>query len=86
MTYEKVANRQTFTEQYFTEQIAENYINLGSMPKGPKVGLSYAFRLNPHFGWKGKVKNLEDYRKKQEDKYFKEKRQEALKLDKDIEN
>ena len=48
--------------------------------RGPKLGRSNAFRLNPYFGWKGKVKNLEDYRKKEEDQYFKEKRQEALKL------
>ena len=36
--------------------------------RGPKVGRSYAFMLNPDFGWKGKVKNLEDYRKQKEDK------------------
>ncbi len=35
--------------------------------RGPKVGRSYAFMLNPEFGWKGKVKNLEDYRRKKED-------------------
>ena len=34
--------------------------------RGPKVGRSYAFMLNPEFGWKGKVKNLEDYRRKKE--------------------
>ena len=34
--------------------------------RGPKVGRSYGFMLNPYFGWKGKVKNLEKYR---EDKY-----------------
>jgi DNA-binding transcriptional ArsR family regulator len=34
--------------------------------RGPKVGRSYAFMLNPEFGWKGKVKNLDDYRKQQE--------------------
>ena len=50
--------------------------------KGAKIGRSYAFRLNPYFGWKGQVKNLNEYRKKEEDQYFKEKRQEALKLDK----
>ena len=33
--------------------------------RGPKVGRSYAFMLNPEFGWKGKVRNLEEYRKKQ---------------------
>ena len=32
--------------------------------RGPKIGKSYAFRLNPDFGWKGKVKNLDEFRKK----------------------
>ena len=41
--------------------------------RGPKVGRSYAFRLNPYFGWKGKVKNLNDYRNKEHDKWTKEK-------------
>jgi len=36
--------------------------------RGPKIGRSYAFRLNPMLGWKGNVKNLEDYRKKEQDK------------------
>lgn len=39
----------------------------GILLRGPKVGRSYAFRLNPHYGWKGKVKNLNDYRKQEED-------------------
>ena len=30
--------------------------------RGPKVGRSNTFMLNPYFGWKGKVKNLEKYR------------------------
>ena len=34
--------------------------------RGPKIGRSNAFRLNPYFGWKGKVRNLEKYR---EEKY-----------------
>ena len=34
--------------------------------RGPKVGRSHTFMLNPYFGWKGKVKNLEKYR---EEKY-----------------
>jgi DNA-binding transcriptional ArsR family regulator len=37
----------------------------GIILRGPKVGRSYAFRLNPYFGWKGKVKNLDDYRQKE---------------------
>ena len=40
--------------------------------RGPKVGRSYAFRLNPMLGWKGKVKNLNDYRNKEHDKWTKE--------------
>ena len=35
--------------------------------RGPKVGRSYAFMLNPDFGWKGKVKNLDEYRKQRSD-------------------
>jgi len=35
--------------------------------RGPKVGRSYAFMLNPNFGWKGKVTNLEDYRRQEWD-------------------
>ena len=54
----------------------------GIILRGAKIGRSYAFRLNPYFGWKGQVKNLNEYRKKEEDQYFKEKRQKALKLDK----
>jgi DNA-binding Lrp family transcriptional regulator len=41
--------------------------------RGPKVGRSYAFMLNPDFGWKGKVKNLDDYRKQREDRENQEK-------------
>ena len=44
----------------------------GIILKGPKVGRSYAFRLNPYFGWKGKVKNLNDYRNKEYDHWTKE--------------
>ena len=40
--------------------------------RGPKVGRSYAFMLNPEFGWKGKVKNLEDYRRKKENNSIKD--------------
>ncbi len=44
----------------------------GIILRGPKVGRSYAFRLNPYFGWKGKVKNLNDYRNKEHDQWTKE--------------
>lgn len=31
--------------------------------EGPKIRRSKCYRLNPHYGWKGKVKNLENYQK-----------------------
>ena len=31
--------------------------------RGPKIARSSSFRLNPHYGWKGKVKNLRDAHK-----------------------
>ncbi len=40
--------------------------------RGPKVGRSHSFRINPNFGWKGDVKHLDDYRRKEEDQYLKE--------------
>ena len=49
--------------------------------RGPKVGRSYAFMLNPEFGWKGKVKNLDEYRKKQDDEWLKRQQKKSSKLD-----
>ena len=34
--------------------------------RGDKIGCTYKFRLNPDFIWKGKVKNLEEYRQEKE--------------------
>jgi len=34
--------------------------------RGPKLGRSYSFRLNPDFAWKGDVKYLDQYREKKE--------------------
>ena len=33
--------------------------------EGPKVGRSKCYRLNPNYGWKGKVKTLQELRKEQ---------------------
>lgn len=33
--------------------------------EGPKVGRSRCYRLNPEYGWKGKVKTLQEARKEQ---------------------
>ena len=40
--------------------------------RGEKSGRSYSFRLNPHFGWKGKVKNLDEYRKEKDNQESRE--------------
>ena len=55
----------------------------GIILRGPKIGRSNAFRLNPYFGWKGKVKNLDEYRQKEDDQWLKKQKKEAFKLDKD---
>lgn len=47
--------------------------------RGPKVGRSYAFMLNPEFGWKGKVKNLDEYRKERDQLEHREKKRERTK-------
>ena len=49
--------------------------------RGPKVGRSYSFRLNPMLGWKGNVKNLDDYRNKRDDEWIEKQRREILELD-----
>ena len=36
----------------------------GILLRGPKVGRSYCFRLNPYYGWKGRVKNLSEERQR----------------------
>lgn len=33
--------------------------------EGPKTGRVKCYQLNPDYGWKGKVKNLEEYRREQ---------------------
>ena len=40
-------------------------IELGIIIKGPKVGRASTFRLSPDFGWKGRIKNLNQYRREQ---------------------
>ena len=49
--------------------------------RGPKVGRSYSFRINPDFGWKGDVKNLNDYRKKRDDQWTKDQKKKVLRID-----
>ena len=39
--------------------------------KGPKIGKSNTFMLNPYFTWKGKIKNLEKYREGREQEKIK---------------
>ena len=35
----------------------------GILIRGPRVGRSFGWRLNPNFGWKGKVRHLQDARR-----------------------
>ncbi len=39
-------------------------VEKGIIEKGPRIGRTYAYKLNPFYGWKGRVKNLKDERKK----------------------
>ena len=39
-------------------------VEKGILEKGPKLGRSSTYKLNPYYGWKGKIKNLKDERKK----------------------
>jgi hypothetical protein len=38
-------------------------VDKGIVLRGPKVGRSYGWRLNPNFGWKGKVRNISSARR-----------------------
>jgi len=39
-------------------------VGKGILEKGPRLGKSWSYKLNPFYGWKGRVKNLKDERKK----------------------
>ena len=52
--------------------------------RGPKVGRSYSFRLNPMLGWKGNVKNLDEYRRKENEQWTKKQKKGISDLDKNI--
>lgn len=39
-------------------------VELGILIQGPRVGRSGTYRLAPEFGWKGRLRNLDDYRRR----------------------
>jgi DNA-binding MarR family transcriptional regulator len=39
-------------------------VEKGILEKGPKLGRSSTYKLNPYYGWRGRVKNLNEERKK----------------------
>lgn len=39
-------------------------VDKGIIEKGPRLGKSWSYKLNPYYGWKGRVKNLKEERKK----------------------
>ena len=51
-------------------------VQKGVLIRSEKIGRSYGYRLNPDFGWKGKVKNLDDYRREKEDEENQQKNKE----------
>lgn len=55
-------------------------IDKGILLQGPKAGRSFAYRLNPDYGWKGKVKNLNEYRREEEARQRKELKNRHLKV------
>ena len=58
-------------------------ISKGILLQGPKLGRSFSYRLNPDYGWKGKVKNLNEYRKEVEEREKLELKKNNLKSHKD---
>jgi DNA-binding transcriptional regulator GbsR (MarR family) len=39
-------------------------VDRGIVEKGPRLGKSCSYKLNPFYGWKGRVKSLQEERKK----------------------
>ena len=66
ITQKEIAERLEMKKQNVSKAISLLETK-GIIFRGPRIGKSYAFRLNPDFGWKGKVKNLNDYRREEED-------------------
>ena len=54
-------------DKYRVSKAIKLLISKGIILQGPKVGRSFAYKLNPDYGWKGKVKNLNEYRKELEE-------------------
>jgi hypothetical protein len=77
------------TQKEISEELGINKVNVSKaitlleekelIVRGPKIGRTYAFRLNPMFGWKGKVRNLDDYRREEEERQRREFRDRHLK-------
>ncbi len=39
-------------------------VEKGILERGPRLGKSWSYKLNPYYGWKGRVKNLKNERRK----------------------
>lgn len=51
--------------------------------RGPKLSQSFAYRLNPDYGWKGRTINLEEYRLQRDEQERKKQKERLLKSDED---
>ena len=59
-------------------QSIKQLVQKGILIRSDKIGRSYAYRLNPDFGWKGKVKNLDEYRKERDEQMVKDHQQKQI--------
>ncbi len=55
-------------DRYRVSKAVKLLVTKGILLQGPKAGRSFAYKLNPDYGWKGKVKNLNEYRKETEER------------------
>lgn len=59
----EIAKELSLDKQRVHESI-KKLIEKGIVEKGPRLGRSCSYKLNPFYGWKGRVKSLQEERKK----------------------
>ncbi len=78
--------KQIGIDKYRVSKAIKLLITKNIILQGPKLGCSFAYRLNPDYGWKGKVKNLNEYRREIEECQESDFRKNHLKSYKDNKN
>jgi hypothetical protein len=59
----EIATKLSIEKTRVSESIRK-LVDKGILEKGPRLGKSWSYRLNHMYGWKGRVKNLKEERKK----------------------